>query len=242
MNASPLLCIGHRGAMGHAPENTLASFAKALELGAPCIELDVYFVDGHLMVFHDDRLERTTNGSGRLREQSFDYLRTLNAGNGEKIATLEEVFRLVDRRAGINVELADANTAQPVVELVTDFIHQGRPRDLTLVSSFNHRELAKVRDLDPQLRIGALIRTLPEDGAAFAEKLGAYSVHVSLEVINQRFVEDAHGRGLRVFVYTVNHPEDISRMAELGVDGLFSDYPDRVLALSSGANLPVGWG
>ncbi|MBW2492594.1 MAG: glycerophosphodiester phosphodiesterase, partial [Deltaproteobacteria bacterium] len=90
-----MLCIGHRGAMGHAPENTLYSIGKALELGSPCLEMDVYNVDGHLVVFHDHRLERTTNGTGYLLDQKFDDLRKLDAGNGEKIPTLEEAFEMI---------------------------------------------------------------------------------------------------------------------------------------------------
>ena len=82
-----LLCIAHRGAMGHEPENTLASIRKAMELGASCIEIDAYYVDKHLVVFHDDRLERTTNGTGYLCDQSFEELRTLDAGNGQQIPT-----------------------------------------------------------------------------------------------------------------------------------------------------------
>ena len=97
-----LLCIGHRGAAGHAPENTVVSIQKALELGAPCIEIDVYYVDRRIVVFHDDRLERTTNGSGNLVEQKFDYLRSLDAGGGEKIPTLEEVFEAIQQSSKEN--------------------------------------------------------------------------------------------------------------------------------------------
>src|SRR5579862_6005632 len=103
MNTSTLFCFGHRGAAGHEPENTLRSVRKALELGADGIEVDVYFVDGKLVVIHDDTLNRTTNGRGRLAENTFDYLRSLDAGKGERIPTLEEIFDTVNRRAVINV-------------------------------------------------------------------------------------------------------------------------------------------
>ena len=109
-----MFCIGHRGARGHAPENTLASVRKAIELGADWIEVDVYGVDGELVVFHDDRLERTTNGEGLLMGQSFDYLRSLDAGDGELIPTLAEVFDVAADRVGINVELKGPGTAEPV--------------------------------------------------------------------------------------------------------------------------------
>ena len=85
--------------MGHAPENTLKSIHKALDLGAPCVEIDVHYVDGQLVVFHDNRLDRTTNGTGYVFEQKFDYLRTLDAGECEKIPTLREVFEAINLRA-----------------------------------------------------------------------------------------------------------------------------------------------
>jgi len=240
MNGKGLLCIGHRGAMGHAPENTLASFQKALELGTPCVELDVYYVDGKLMVFHDDRLERTTNGSGYLLDQNFDYLRSLDAGNGEKIPTLREVFEAIDLRAGVNIELKGPDTARPVVEFISALRKHGWNDDLILVSSFNHRKLAEVRRIDSRIRLGAMIVGLPVDNAAFAAVLGAYSVHLSLEFIDRRFVDNAHSRGLRVFVFTVNHPDDICKMEKLGVDGVFTNYPERVLRHQKDGGI-IGW-
>lgn len=241
MDAKSMVCIGHRGACGHAPENTLASIRKALELGAQCLEIDVYLVDGRLVVFHDDRLERTTDGAGYLADQRFDDLRALDAGNGERIPTLEEVFDTLDRRAGINIELKGPGTARPVVERVRQYRSRGWGDDLILVSSFDHRQLAEVRRLDPRIKIGALHVGLPVDDAAFAAALGAYSVHSSIEFIDQRFVDDAHARGLRVFVFTVNHPDDIRKMAALGVDGIFTDFPDRVPALQPKGRPTIGW-
>jgi glycerophosphoryl diester phosphodiesterase len=235
-----LLCIGHRGAMGHAPENTLASFEKAIELGTPCVEVDVYYVDGNLVAFHDDRLERTTNGTGYLLDRDFAYLRSLDAGGGERIPTLGEVFETVGLRAGVNIELKGPSTARPVVELISALRKGGWRDDLILVSSFNHRELEEVRRIDPQIRLGALMVGLPVDDAAFAAALGAYSVHLSLDFIDRRFVDDAHSRGLRVFVFTVNHPDDISKMEGLGVDGVFTNYPERVLHRPKAKGI-IGW-
>ena len=240
MDRTRLLCIGHRGAMGHAPENTLLSFKKALELGAPCVEADVYHVDGNLVVFHDDRLERTTNGSGYLLDHDFDALRSLDAGDGESIPTLGEVFETVDLRAGVNIELKGPGTARPVVDFISAQRKYGWRDDLILVSSFNHRELEEVRRIDPRIRLGALMVGLPVDDAAFAAALGAYSVHLSLEFIDRRFVDDAHSRGLRVFVFTVNYPDDIRRMEGLGVDGVFTNYPERVLSHQKEGGI-IGW-
>jgi glycerophosphoryl diester phosphodiesterase len=240
MDIKNLLCIGHRGAMGHAPENTLASIRKALELGVPCLEIDVYFVDGQLVVFHDNRLERTTNGTGYLLDQNFSYLRSLDAGDGEKIPTLKEVFEAAHLQAGINIELKGPNTARQVVEFVFKMRDMGWSDDLILLSSFDHRELARIRQLDPRIKVGAMIVGLPVNDSAFAESLGAYSVHLSLEFIDRRFVDDAHSRGLRVFVFTVNHPEDIIKMGELGVDGVFTNYPERVLKYNNDRGI-IGW-
>ena len=226
--------------MGHAPENTLLSFHKALELGTPCMEMDVYSVDGHLVVFHDSRLERTTNGTGYLLDQKFNDLRKLDAGNGEKIPTLKEAFEAINLNAGVNIELKGPDTAVPVVEFIAKMRKSGWHDDLILVSSFNHRELLEVKRRDPRIKLGALIVGLPIDDAIFAQSLGAYSVHLSIEFIDRRFVKDAHNRDLRVFVFTVDHPEDIKKMEELGVDGVFTNYPERVLK-----NYPVtdavGW-
>lgn len=240
MDIKNLLCIGHRGAMGHAPENTLASIRKALEIGVPCVEIDVYFVDGQLVVFHDSRLERTTNGTGYLLDQNFSDLRSLDAGDGEKIPTLKEVFEAVHLQAGINIELKGPNTARRVVEFVFKMRDMGWSDDLILISSFDHRELARIRQLDPRIKVGAMMVGLPVNDSAFAESLGAYSVHLSLEFIDRRFVDDAHSRGLRVFVFTVNHPEDIIKMGELGVDGVFTNYPERILKYKNDRGI-IGW-
>src|SRR4051794_29972802 len=105
------LIIGHRGAAGLEPENTLRSFARAIEIGVDAIELDVYCVDDRLVVIHDDTLERTTNGRGEVMKSTFAALRQLDAGRGERIPTLEEVFAAVPERLTVNVELKGSGTA-----------------------------------------------------------------------------------------------------------------------------------
>jgi glycerophosphoryl diester phosphodiesterase len=224
-----MLCIGHRGAAGHAPENTLRSIQTALDLRSPWVEIDVFAVEGRLVVFHDNRLERTSSGAGYLSERSFAYLRSLDAGQGEKIPTLEEVFDLMDHRAGLNIELKGPGTAELVVQQVMDRSLRGWSFEQILVSSFNHIELAKIKDLNLNIRTGALMYGIPLGYAAFAEALGAFSIHPSIDFINQRLVDDAHSRGFQVFAYTANDVHDIERMSKLGVDGAVSDYPDRVL-------------
>ena len=226
-----MLCIGHRGARGYAPENTLKSVVKALDLGADWIEVDVYYVDNHLIVMHDERLERTTNGKGYLGEKRFSYIRSLDAGDGEKIPVLEEVLDLVWKKAGLNIELKGPGTAHPVVELLQKRITPGWGSDNFLVSSFNHRMLHDVKNLDRNIRVGVLLNGLPKDYPPIAQDLNTYSVNQNMRFVNRKFVKDAHDRGFRVFVYTVNTYDDIKKMIAVGADGVFTDYPDRVLKL-----------
>src|SRR5208283_430434 len=158
MKVPELFCFGHRGARGHEPENTLRSVWKALELGANGIEVDVHLADGRLIVIHDDTLDRTTNGAGSVAEKSFSYLRSLDAGQGERIPTLAEVFDAANRRAVINVELKGPGTAAPVVRLINRYVRAGgwRYEDF-LVSSFDLAQIQTAKELQSEIRTGALI-------------------------------------------------------------------------------------
>lgn len=221
------LCFGHRGACGYEPENTLSSFAMAIDMGCPWIELDVYVVEGELLVIHDDSLERTTNGAGDVMASSLTYLRSLDAGGGQQIPTLREVAELVDKRCGLNVELKGPDTALPVSMFLASLCDCGWDGYQFLLSSFNHSELAKA---DPGFRRGALFQRVVPDYFASASSLSAYSINLSRNLVAEKLVDEAHTRGLKVYVYTVNEPDEIQRMIRLGVDGVFSDYPDRVLS------------
>ncbi len=215
--------------MGYAPENTIKSIALAMDLGADWVEVDVYYVDNHLVVIHDERLERTTNGKGYLKTKSFSYLRSLDAGEGERIPALEEVIDLIWGRAGINIELKGPETARPVVELLHGRITKEWAWENFLISSFDHQLLREARNLDNSARIGILLDGVSEDYPLVAHQLNACSVNQHISYTDDTFVRDAHSRGLKVFVYTVNNPADIKRMKAIGVDGVFTDYPDRAL-------------
>ncbi len=233
-----MLIIGHRGAAGHAPENTIASVQRAIQLGADWVEIDVYCVDNQLIVFHDDRLERTTNGSGLVMEKSFEYLRSLDAGQGESIPTLAEIFETIqasNRTLGINIELKGPKTAEPGVAFLQQWFlrHPHWPRSQILVSSFQHDALRQVRLRDRDIALGALFGDLPggssSEAVAIAQSLGAKALNLRLDTVNADVVAAAHRAGLQVFVYTVNEREALVRMRSLGVDGVFTDYPDRAL-------------
>ncbi len=225
-----ILKIGHRGACGYEPENTLRSFAKAIELGVDVIELDVHVcATGELVVLHAYYLHETTNGVGLLAEKTFEELRQLDAGKGEKIPTLEEVFDLVDRRVIVNIELKGEGTAQPIAELIKKYVSQkGWVYDDFMVSCFDHYRVREFHELLPEVVTGAVLEGTPIGYAEFAEKAGAQVVVLCIDSINQAIVDDAHARGMKVFVYTINEPEDIDQMRALGVDGLISNYPDRL--------------
>lgn len=235
-----LLCIGHRGAMGHAPENTLASFARALALGAPCIELDVQLVEGRLLVFHDDRLERTSNGHGWFHEASFEQLRALDAGHGERIPTLDEVLALVDRRAGINFELKGADTAAPLARVLERLRRDRWPEALMLVSSFDMAQLHTLRALDAQANLGVLCKQWQPAWLDAARALRASSINLALSAASAENLSAIREAGLRSYVYTVNEPADIAALRDRGADGVFTDFPERVLRGNRAPGIP-GW-
>lgn len=214
--------------MGHAPENTLKSIRTALQLGSPFIEIDVHLVDGHLMVIHDDRLERTTNGTGLVMEHSFETLRTLDAGEGECIPTLQEVCDLTRDKAGLNIELKGSGTASPVADFIASQVEAGWDKRAFLVSSYHHQELLDMRERDSSVQLGIIARMIMPGALDLAASIDAFSIHPQHGFINPLLVEHAHARNLKVYPYTVNEPEEIARMAELGVDGLFTNYPERI--------------
>ncbi len=237
MKASTFFCFGHRGAAGHEPENTLRSVRKALELGANGIEVDVHLADDRLVVIHDDTLDRTTNGTGAVAEKSFACLRSLDAGCGERIPTLEEVFETVNRRAVINVELKGPGTASPVGRLIDQYVQErGWRYEDFLVSSFDHTQIQTAKKLCPEIRTGALIEKAPPGLSTFAEELGAWSLHPGKHCVTPELVVDAHRRGLKVLVFTINRPAAIAAMAALGVDGVFTNFPERVVTFLRAQN------
>ncbi len=225
-----ILKIGHRGAAGYEPENTLASFKKALDLGVDVIELDVHACKtGELVVIHDDKVDRTTNGKGYVTEKTFEELRFLNAGKGQKIPKIEEVLDLLKNRVIVNIELKGAKTAEPVFKIIEAYlIEKNWKKKNFIVSSFNHPELKKFKNLMPEIKTCACLTGIPIDYAEFAKKAAADFVSLNMEFVNKEFVDDAHNRGLKVYVWTVNDSDDIEKMKALKVDGIFSNFPDRL--------------
>ncbi|WP_323945122.1 glycerophosphodiester phosphodiesterase [Aeromonas hydrophila] len=222
--------IAHRGASGLAPENTLKAIRLALALGAGAIEIDVQLADGELWVFHDRRLERCTDGSGVLTAQSRAYLASLDAGEGEVIPTLWQVMEVIAGQAELHIELKGSQTADEVARLTRHAEAElGFGPTQWVVSSFHHPELARFAALRPDIRLGALTSTIPLTLAKFAAELGAWSLNCDVDFVDQALVQDAHKRGLKVLVYTVDEPADQAMLAAIGVDGIFTNRPDRFL-------------
>ncbi|EPU3919794.1 glycerophosphodiester phosphodiesterase [Aeromonas hydrophila] len=222
--------IAHRGASGLAPENTLKAIRLALALGAGAIEIDVQLADGELWVFHDRRLERCTDGSGVLTAQSRAYLASLDAGEGEGIPTLWQVMETIAGQAELHIELKGSQTADEVARLTRRAEAElGFAPTQWVVSSFHHPELARFASLRPDIRLGALTSTIPLTLAKFAAELGAWSLNCDVDFVDDSLVQDAHDRGLKVLVYTVDEPADQAMLADIGVDGIFTNRPDRFL-------------
>ncbi|MGU5791864.1 glycerophosphodiester phosphodiesterase [Aeromonas hydrophila] len=222
--------IAHRGASGLAPENTLKAIRLALALGAGAIEIDVQLADGELWVFHDRRLERCTDGGGVLTAQSRAYLASLDAGEGEGIPTLWQAMEAIAGQAELHIELKGAQTADEVARLTRRAEAElGFAPTQWVVSSFHHPELARFAALRPDIRLGALTSTIPLTLAKFAAELGAWSLNCDVDFVDDSLVQDAHDRGLKVLVYTVDEPADQAMLAAIGVDGIFTNRPDRFL-------------
>lgn len=222
-----MLIFAHRGVSGHFPENTLSAFQAALDANCAAIELDVFAVAGELVVIHDRQLERTTNGRGYLEDLSIAQLQQLDAGQGQKIPTLWQVLQLVANRVILNIELKGADTAMLLVAML-----QKAQAELQLdleniiVSSFNHLVLQQLQQELPQLKLGVLIAHRPLEGAAIAEQFKAYSLNCDRGFIDQELVADAHRRQIKVFVYTVNQQREALELKQMGVDGIFCNYPE----------------
>jgi glycerophosphoryl diester phosphodiesterase len=235
------LILGHRGAAKERPENTLAAFRRAIEVGADGVEFDVQRTqDGELVVIHDERLDRTTNSTGWVKDHTLAALRKLDAGRwfgpayrGERIPLLREVLDLVGPAARvINVELKNSRVPYPGMEAqVVEALRHSGVFDRTVVSSFNHESLRRVKALDPTIRTGVLYVIPWRSPIAKAVRLGADAIHPSRLAVSRPLVRRAHQAGLRVCAWTVNRPEDFRRTAACGVDAIITDHPLAMRAL-----------
>lgn len=238
----------HRGASGYAPENTISAVQKALEIGVDRIEVDVQqTADGVVVLLHDKTLDRTTQNKGKVGKLSWNELKDVNANAGfedefpeETIPTLDQVFELMDGQTQFVIEIKAGNKTYPGIEdNVAKLIKKYRAEKWAVVHSFNDRVLKHLHRNHPEIRLQKLFVSysagLMLDFKLHAVKLSKYD-HVEGFGINkgaakQKLVDKIHSLGKVVHVWTVNSEDDIDRMLRLGVDGIISNYPDRVKRL-----------
>ncbi|MBS0181772.1 MAG: hypothetical protein JSS39_05170 [Nitrospira sp.] len=227
-NESPnrkILRIGHRGARGYAPENTLASIEKAIALRCAFTEVDIQRTfDDALVLLHDNRVDRTTNGRGRVSELTLPDIRKLDAGDGQMVPTLEESLKAANGRIGLILELKNAGLAHDVCTIIRA---SGFNRPV-IYASFLHEELQDVRRIDPHADTLALFKWFSKVPVAQAVRLQVTHVGLRFNTATRHRVNALHNAGLAVFVYTVNKPAAVTKMKILGVDGVISDFPDRI--------------
>ena len=221
-----VLRIGHRGAAGHAPENTLAAIETGIRLGVDFVEIDVRrTADGVLVALHDASVRRTTDGRGRVDAVSLRQLRAFNAGNGERIPTVEEVLKSVAAsRVGLMLELKVTGTAP----LVVDTVRAVEFKNPLIYASFLHDELTQVRAVEREAALMVLFDKLPRAPVAYAAQFHPAYVGLRHDRASRPIVEAFHRENMLVWVYTANRQEDIGRALSLGVDGVISDFPERV--------------
>lgn len=224
------LKIAHRGAKAYAPENTLIAFEKAIEMGADGIELDVHLSsDGEIIVIHDATLDRTTNGKGEVKNLSLSELKTFKIENEHEIPSLREVFDLANRKCLINIELKVFETAKPVVDLIDNYVKEkGWLYDDFLISSFDWIALQEVRNLQPKVPIGVLTETDLDLALGFAEFIKAVAIHPYFHLLNAENTKQIHQKGFKVLAWTINEKEDIHKVKSFNVNGIISDFPDRL--------------
>ena len=213
--------VGHRGAAGLEPENTLAGFAKAVALSVDAVELDVHLVEGELVVIHDDTVDRTTDGTGAAAELGLARLRALDAGNGQLIPLLDEVLAAVPPDVGINVELKGKDTAVPTAKRL-----RGKQRPL-LVSSFDHDELRRFHAACPDIPCAPLFSRW-RSPMATAKELNAISINIGDRLATPERIAAIREEGFACLVYTVNDPDRARALRGFGASGVFTDFPDRV--------------
>jgi glycerophosphoryl diester phosphodiesterase len=232
--------IGHRGAAGHAPENTLAGLHKAHELDVQWVEFDVMLAaEGTPVLFHDETLDRTTDGEGRLADRRWEDLRGLDAGSwfgpryrGERIPSLHQALAVLGRIGiGANIELKPATDQDATTGVITaKTLQESWPRNLPapLLSSFSEKALAAAADQAPEYPRALLVGEIPDDWQDRCEALGATALHAAADPLTEAQARSVVQAGFALRLYTVNEQAAAEKLFGWGAESLFSDFPDRI--------------
>jgi glycerophosphoryl diester phosphodiesterase len=229
-----LWVVGHRGAMGYCPENTLASFETGLELGADWIEMDVHLSkDGELVVIHDETLDRTTNGHGYVRDHTLSELEQLDAGGGERIPTLNQVLAWArSKHAILDIEIKNAPLYYDGIERkIVNALSQQAMTEQVVVISFDHPAVKRIKELDERILTGVLYAARPVDAVALARQANADGLLPQYAYVTAADVEHAHAAGLFVAPWTVNERHTAEALKSQGVDAIATNYPDKLTGL-----------
>ena len=222
------IIIGHRGAAGLAPENTLLSFRTALNLGVHMIELDIHeTIDGHLVCIHDSSVERTTDGTGNIAEMTLEELKKLDAGQGQRIPVLREVLDMARNKMKVNIELKTLGVERKIVDLALsrDMIHD------VLVSSFFHGTLLAIMEFNSEIRTAVLVDKPKRDLISYSKELGAFAINPRFSFVSSEMIEEAHENSINIYPWTVNDSSQMLELLRMGVDGIVTDYPNLGLAV-----------
>ncbi|AXP80007.1 Glycerophosphoryl diester phosphodiesterase [Mariniflexile rhizosphaerae] len=224
-----ILRIGHRGAKGHLAENTLESIKKALSLGVDGIEIDVHrCASGQLVVFHDFTLDRMTNTSGEVSKYTLNQLKRVEVKGHCQIPTLSEVLTFVNNKCLLNIELKGHDTADEASRLIAFFVEKkGWEYKNIIVSSFQTNLLETVHKVNPNIPLGVITDTNLDEAVNFAKTINAVSIHPDYTMLTQEIVEKLK-EDFKVFTFTVNNLKPIKRIKSYGVDGIISDFPERL--------------
>jgi len=215
--------IGHRGARGLEPENTQRSFLKAMEIGVDYVECDVRLTrDNAIVLMHDATVDRTTDGTGPVRAFTFDEIRQLDAGQGERVPTLEELLDLARGRVGLHIEMKDGEALDQVVEQVRSYAMT----DAVCLTSGQTETVARIRTMAPEIAAEHIFGNPPPDAIDRACQAGAARVSCHIDYLTEAYVEHAHKRGLIAIAWPPNTPDEIRAALDTGVDMICSDRPD----------------
>lgn len=220
--------IGHRGAPALEPENTLLSLQKAIDMGCDMIEIDARTTkDGEVVLMHDPTLNRTTDGIGPVFEKTLKELKKLDAGRGEKIPTLKEVWDLSKNRTELNIEIRE----KKVLDKVISFIKKEQIKNQVLISSRYYRLIAKAKKTNPLLRIG-FISYHYFASVWQALRIKAESLHPATPIVTQRLVKKAHRNGIKVYPFPLGikkeNPKDLKGLIKMGIDGIILNDPSAI--------------
>jgi glycerophosphoryl diester phosphodiesterase len=229
MKEKPLV-IGHRGAMGHETENTLASVQKALDLKVDMIEIDIFKIkSGEIVVFHDEYVDRLANAGGRIEEYNVSYVKQMVLDGNHAIPLLQDVLKLVDNRVRLNIELKGAGTCDRVNHILKNYIDKkGWTLDNFLISSFKWEELREFRRINRDIPIAILTEGDPLDAIDIAKELNAEAINPDFEKLDLEVATKIKEAGFKIYTWTVNEPSDIELAKSWSVDGIITNYPERV--------------